>query len=143
MYRGVDDSEGLMHHKYLRRYMKGGKWRYVYQSNKPKVTKGGFDVVTTDGRRNNQKWTDVETKNGTHIGTISGNNSIDRYAGVSVGKIKDDYNYKERSVKVGGVEAIYDNDYGMHNVTIHVDNEKLEKGKSRVEQLLKKIKSKK
>lgn len=129
-------------HDYIRKYKDAaGKWVYEYkQKSGVNVESGGWD----NGDRDKQSWTYAETKNGSTVGVVKGSNRADKYVGVTVGKTKDDYNYKEKEAKIGRVSVNYDNENGTHNVTVHVahkttnslSKDTVNKGASTVKKLL-------
>lgn len=83
-------DEDLQHWKYLRKYMKDGKWRYVYKKrNKFEETNHGFVKSGNDPlyyQREYEKDSDNLFTTSTTL-SIQGKNYVEKYKYTEVGKI--------------------------------------------------------
>jgi len=94
---------------------------YVYPKSYVKKTTGGYN----EGDKNKQSWVSYDNKKtGNNVTLVKGSNKSDKYVGISVGKVKDDYKYKEKYIKIGKYALNYDNENGQHNISLHIDHKK-------------------
>lgn len=139
------NEKHIMHYKYLRRYVgKNGKMVYVYPKRQKSNIKIESKTAFNNGPRDNQHYTEIyndKTRNG--VSFVSGSNKKDKYVGISVGVPKDNYNYKEKSVKVGKYTLNVDNDNGTFNASLHKDHDDKKKKSTLGKSILSKLFSKK
>lgn len=105
-------TDELYHFKYTRKYLKNGKYVYVYPEQ------GGHYNSPNDF----QKWKSLTTKRGFNVTGYTGKNSNGSYAGFDIGKPRDNYKFKEHNKKIGNYTINTNNENGQRSVTIYKNN---------------------
>lgn len=132
-------TDELYHFKYSRKYLKNGKFVYVYPEQ------GGFN----GGSDNYQRWKSLTTKKGFNVTGYRGKNSNGSYIGFDIGTPKDNYKFKEKNRKIGNYTINMNNENGQRSITVFKNNKSKDKtkyisnkGRSRVESIINRLRKK-